>query len=222
MNRDFFYRAFRILARLLTQTEYKGMENIPSQGGIVVALNHMSQADSVLLLLNPKRTDIIAMVADKYKKYLLFRWVIEGTGCIWLDRDKADYAAFRTATEAIKNGAAMGIAPEGTRSRNGQLLQGKPGAVLLAMRGDVPILPVGVAGTEVVMHKITHLQRAKITLTFGPVFHLPPINRANREEEMQHQADEIMCRIAALLPDKYHGFYAGNPRIKEIQAGINL
>ena len=115
-----------------------------------------------------------------------------------------------------KQGAAVGIAPEGTRSQTAQLLEGKQGTVLLAYKADVPIVPVGLSETDHVVHDALLLRRPRIVARFGPAFRLPPIDRANRDEWMQRCTDEIMCRIAVLLPAKYHGFYANHPRLKEL------
>lgn len=209
----------KIMAGLLTtlaRVEFTGLEYLPQEGGLIVATNHMSRVDTLLLFINPARTDITALVADKYKKYPVFNWILDVGGVIWLDRDKADFGAFRVAVEWINKGVAMGIAPEGTRSRIGQLQEGKPGAVLLAQRTGVPIVPVGIAGTETFFRDLLRLRRPKVHLNFGPAFQLPPLNRANRDESLKQMTDEIMVRIAALLPSQYRGFYKDHPRLKEL------
>jgi 1-acyl-sn-glycerol-3-phosphate acyltransferase len=82
---------------------------------------------------------------------------------------------------------------------------------------------VGISGSEQTFPKLARLQRAHIVARFGPMFTLPPLERDNREEQMKQQTDEIMCRIAALLPESYRGFYADHPRLKELldeQSGL--
>ena len=135
---------------------------------------------------------------------------------IWIDRSKADFSAFRKAVDVIKQGHVIGIAPEGTRSRVGQMLEGKPGVLLLAGRAEVPIVPVGITGTEDMMKKILAFHRPKITVRFGKAFTLPPIPRDSRDEAMQQNTTEVMCQIAALLPENYRGFYQGFERVGEI------
>ena len=185
---------------------------------MIVATNHMSRADTLLLFLNPARKDITALVADKYKKYPIFNWILNVGGIIWLERDKADFGAFRLAADVLKSGVALGIAPEGTRSQTGQLQEGKPGAVLLALKANVPIVPVAIAGTETFFRRLLTLRRPQIRITFGPAFTLPPLDRANRDESLKKMTDEIMARIAVLLPPKYWGFYKDNPRLQEMLA----
>jgi 1-acyl-sn-glycerol-3-phosphate acyltransferase len=200
----------------MTRTTYLHTENLPPSGGIILATNHNSRVDSALLLANPIRSDITALVAKEYRELLFFRIVVKAADVIWLDRSKADFTAFRAAVEKIKEGRVLGIAPEGTRSRVGQLLEGKPGIQLLTSRADVPIVPVGISGSEDMMEKMRAFKRPSITLRFGKAFTLPPLPRDGREEAMQQNTTEVMCQIAALLPEKYRGFYRDFPRVQEI------
>ncbi|HCS39905.1 MAG TPA: hypothetical protein DIW44_10025 [Anaerolineaceae bacterium] len=206
------------LLKRLTVTEFIGVENIPLTGGVLIATNHMSRMDIPVLFLTPNRPDMTALVTTKYLKYPLIRWFIVTAQGIWLDRDTADFSAFRTAMTALNQGMAIGIAPEGTRSKDAQLLEGKPGTALLALRAGVPILPVALSGTEDAVDKMKHFKRPHITAQFGKLIPAPVLDRNNREEQLQQLTDEIMCQIAVMLPEKYHGFYREHPRLKEILA----
>jgi len=216
MQRETLRKIMAGLLSAFSQVEYSGLEYLPPDGGVIIATNHMSLVDSLLIFINPARKDITALVADKYKKFIFFRWILDTSGAIWLDRDKADFGAFRVAVEWINKGVAMGIAPEGTRSTTAQLQEGKPGTVLLALKTGVPIVPVGVAGTETFFSDLTHLRRPKTRVNFGPAFQLPPLDRNQRDESLKQMTDEIMTRIAVLLPPKYWGFYKDHPRLKEL------
>ena len=206
------------LLKRLTVTEFIGVENIPLTGGVLIATNHMSRMDIPVLFLTPNRPDMTALVTTKYLKYPLIRWFIVTAQGIWLDRDTADFSAFRTAMTALNQGMAIGIAPEGTRSKDAQLLEGKPGTALLALRAGVPILPVALSGTEDAVDKMKHFKRPHITAQFGKLIPAPVLDRNNREEQLQQLTDEIMCQIAVMLPEKYHGFYREHSRLKEILA----
>jgi 1-acyl-sn-glycerol-3-phosphate acyltransferase len=211
----------KILARLIlgmTRTTFYGSEYLPREGGVLVATNHISRMDTLLLFINPGRTDITALVADKYQSYPLFKWILDTGGIIWLDRENADFGAVRAAVTALKQGRALGIAPEGTRSPIAQLQEGKQGITLVALKAGVPIVPVGIAGTEDVFKKALTLQFPKISVRFGPAFTLPPLDRDRREEQMKQYTDEIMCRVAAQLPEPYRGVYKEHPRLRELLA----
>lgn len=202
----------------LTVTEFKGVENIPPEGGLLIATNHMSRIDIPVLFMTPKRPNMTALVTTKYLKYPMLRWFVVTAKGIWLDRDTADFSAFRTAAGLLNDGMAIGIAPEGTRSQTSQLLEGKPGVALLALRAHVPILPVALIGTESAVDDFKHLRKPHITAIFGKLIPAPELKRENREGQLKAITDEIMCQIASMMPEKYHGFYRDHPRLKEILA----
>ena len=222
MKRETLQSIVKVIAHAIANIEFFGTQHLPLEGGLIVATNHMSRVDTLLLFLNPARKDITALVADKYKKYPLFNWILTVGGIIWLDRDKADFGAFRLAADVLKSGVALGIAPEGTRSQTGQLQEGKPGTVLLAQKAKVPIVPVAITGTEEFFKRLLTLRWPQVKITFGPAFTLPPLDRANRDESLQKMTEEIMARIAILLPPKYWGFYKDNPRLQEMLANKQL
>lgn len=222
MKRDTLRSILMTIFNAVADIEFCGTQHLPPEGGLLIATNHMSRADTLLLFLNPARKDITALVADKYKKYPVFNWILNVGGIIWLDRDKADFGAFRLAADVLKSGVALGIAPEGTRSQNGQLQEGKPGTALLAQKTGVPIVPVAIAGTEEFFRRLFTLRRPQIKITFGPAFTLPPLDRSNRDESLNKMTEEIMARIAVLLPPKYWGFYKDSPRLQEMLANKHL
>lgn len=88
--------------------------------------------------------------------------------------------------------------------------------VLLALKAGVPIVPVAITGTENAFRRIFTLQRPKLSIRFGPAFTLKPVSPEEREKKYQEYTDEIMCRIAALMPEKYWGYYHDHPRLKEL------
>jgi 1-acyl-sn-glycerol-3-phosphate acyltransferase len=206
------------LMKHLTNTQYKGVENIPSTGGVLIATNHLSRMDIPVLFLVPNRPEMTALVTTKYLKHPLIKWFIVSAKGIWIDRDTADFSAFRQAVKALEDGKAVGIAPEGTRSKAGYLLEGKPGTALLALRAHVPIVPVAITGTIGAFKKTITLQHPTINAEFGALIPAPEIDRQHRDEQLQKLTDEIMCQIAVMLPESYRGFYANHPRLKELLA----
>lgn len=211
-------RIINRLLKALTRTEIIGLENVPETGGLLIATNHMSRMDIPVLFINPRRPDMTALVTTKYLKHPLLRWFIVTAEGIWLDRDTADFSAFRKAVEALQKGKAIGIAPEGTRSTTATLLEGKPGTALLALRTGLPVIPAAITGTEDSVSKLLHLKRPHITVEYGLPIYPPKLDRGNREHQLQNLTDEIMCQIAVMLPEKYHGYYQGHPRLTELLA----
>ncbi len=215
MKRETLQRIMQWGIKNLTVSEFMGLENVPTKGGIIVATNHMSRIDIPLLFTLPVRPDITALVTDKYQSYPFFKWFAITAGGIWIDRTKADFTAFRQAAEVIAAGIALGIAPEGTRSE-GELLEGKSGTVLLALKTGVPVIPLGISGTETCNDEWKHLRKPHLTVRIGPALNFTPLERERRDEQLQEYTTELMCQIAALLPEKYRGFYRGHPRVNEI------
>jgi len=217
VKRPTLHSIISFLFRNLTRYTVIDGDNVPAQGPIILATNHMSRLDVPLLMIaTPRPHDLVALVTDKYKANPLFSFMVRVTGSIWLDREKADFTAFRRAIEHLKQGGMLGIAPEGTRSTSRALLEAKSGAALLAEKANVPIVPVGISGTEMANTEWLRLRRPPIQIRYGKPFMLPPIDRADRETSLQCNTDEIMCRIAALLPERNRGFYTNHPRLQEL------
>ncbi|MFL7840229.1 MAG: lysophospholipid acyltransferase family protein [Candidatus Promineifilaceae bacterium] len=209
---------FRVVLRVLARVSMTGYENIPSEGGAIVVSNHIGRLDAMIGVVVSDRDDIILMIADKYHDVPLWRWLGDHLDAIWLDREEVDFHSMREVFRRLKAGGLLGIAPEGTRSKSEALVLGKPGAAYLASRSQLPLIPVGISGTEdrLVKQKLKRLQRLDITIKIGEPFMLPPLPRKDREEFLEESTDEIMCRIAALLPPKYRGVYKEYPRVSEL------
>lgn len=212
-----FLRALRILCRgilkVIASVDIQGMENVPETGGALIISNHLGRLDAMLGVVLADRDDIILMIADKYEKYTFWRFLGNKLDAIWLNREEADFQALREVTRRLKAGGISGIAPEGTRSKAESLLPGKPGAAYIAAKTGVPVIPVALWGTEdrVVKERLSRLKRLDIHIRIGEPFTLPPLKRKEREAMLAQGTEEMMCRIAVMLPEKYRGFYAGHP-----------
>ena len=210
----------RLILNIIARVEMSGFENLPAGQGYVIAANHIGRLDAALAYYVLDRPDIIMVVAEKYEKYAFFRWLVRITNGMFIDRYNADIGAIRATLRRLKQGQILTITPEGTRSKSGNLIQAKPGGIYLAWKAGVPILPVAITGCEdaVVKDRLKHFSRLHIKAVAGPPFTLPPIAGKDRDALMQQYTDEVMCRIAALLPEARRGVYAGHPRLKEILA----
>lgn len=215
------YRTLRSIVRffmkLIADIEINGIEKLP-EGNVIVAANHLGRLDTAALLCILDREDIIMPVAEKYKDHPLYGAIGRAVNAVWLNRFEADYSAFRQILERMEQGGLLVIAPEGTRSRTEALQEAKMGVVFLASKSGYPVLPVAVTGTEdrVILENLKRLRRSKITATAAELMHIDIPKGPGREEAMRQATDEIMCQIAARLPEKYRGVYAGHPRLKEL------
>lgn len=216
------HKIFRFLVRLildlLGRVETHGFENAPAQGGYVIAANHVGRLDASLPYYILNRADIIMVVAEKYQKYAFYRWLVRLTNGMFIDRYNMDIAAIRETLRRLQQGQILAITPEGTRSRSGNLQEARSGAIYLAWKAGVPILPVALTGCEdaVVMERLKHFKRLHIKAVAGGIFSLPhTLDGMNRNAALQQYTDEVMCRIAALLPPDRRGVYADHPRLRE-------
>jgi len=210
----------RVLLRIIARFEIHGKENAPLTGGMILASNHIGIIDIILVYFAIDRTDLFIPVAEKWEKIGWIRWLGNQLNFLFIDRFNPDLKAMRKMIALMENGKCLVIAPEGTRSRVGSLIQGKSGVAYLAARSGFPVVPVAITGTEdkTILGNLIRLRRSYITLTGGKPFIVPPLPNQERDAALQKYTDEIMCRIAALLPEKYRGVYAEHPRLKELVA----
>jgi 1-acyl-sn-glycerol-3-phosphate acyltransferase len=209
----------RLLMNLIARVEVIGFDKLPSTGGYIIAANHIGRLDAAIAYYIIDRPDVIMVVAEKYEKYAIFRWLVRLTNGMFIDRQNADIGAIRETLRRIQKGGVFTITPEGTRSKSGNLIEAKPGAIYLAWKSGVPVLPVALTGTEdaVVVDRLKHFKRLRIKVVAGDFFTLPTeVKGRDRDAVMQHYTDEVMCRIAALLPPERRGVYAEHPRLKEL------
>jgi 1-acyl-sn-glycerol-3-phosphate acyltransferase len=209
-------RIFNLIARV----EVSGYEHLPQGESFVIATNHLGIVDVPIAFYALDRWDMFVVIGEKWRDVGLFRWVGKHFNFIFIDRFKPDIGALRQILALMEKDNILVIAPEGTRSRTGALIEARPGVSYLATKLDRPIVPVAITGTEDkrLLNSIKRLRRPYVTVTAGPAFMLPPLPRQNRDEALKQYTDEIMCHIAAILPETYRGVYADHPRLKELLA----
>ncbi len=206
---DLVYGLARLLVRMLlvlaTRWRVVGKENIPSQGGLLVVANHINAIDPPLL--NVSLTRKVLFMAKEELFRLKFAGYIIRLGAFPVRRGRLNVEALRSADQLLAQGCALAMFPEGTRSHHGRLQPAWPGSALIAARGGVPILPVGIIGTEKMRGIGWLLHRPHITVNIGQPFLLPPVGRRLTKVELAEHTDFIMRRIAELLPEEYRGDY---------------
>jgi 1-acyl-sn-glycerol-3-phosphate acyltransferase len=208
----------RFIFNLIAHVEAGGYEHLPKGSSFVIATNHLGIVDVPIAFYALDRWDMFVVIGEKWRDVGLFRWIGKHFNFIFIDRFNPDIKALRTIISLMEKNNILVIAPEGTRSRTGALIEAKPGVSYLATKLKRPIVPVAITGTEdkTILGNLKKLRRSHITLTAGPVFTLPPLPRENRDEVLKNYTDEIMCHIAALLPETYRGVYMDHPRLKEL------
>lgn len=224
MSKHTFLRIIRAISRfvlrIIARIEIIGNTDY-STGPYIITGNHVGRLEAFLVILLAERDDVILLMAEKYQKYAIWRYFARKVDGIWINRFDADFHAMREVLRRLKKGEMLAIAPEGTRSHTEALLPGKSGAAYLAAKANVPIIPIGVVGTEdrVVKYRLKRLKRLDITARLGEPYTLPAQPKGvDRDTWLQAQTDEMMCRIAAQLPPDHRGHYAEHPRLLELLA----
>ncbi len=192
---------------LFSDYRVSGLENIPKAPYLVTS-NHFAYWDGPAIGSQFEDT-VPTFTARKYKGTVTGLFFYTGSP-IWIEQDSPDRQALTTALKLLQRGSPFAIAPEGTRSKTGALQAGREGVAFIATRANVPIVPVGVWGTDL-MFKQVH---PRVEVVVGKPYKLPE-GRA-RGDQLEAYTDRIMCAIAALMPERYHGHYAGNPLIEEM------
>jgi len=210
----------RVILKLIARVEIYGKENVPLTGGMILSSNHIGILDIIMVYFGIDRTDLFIPVAEKWEKIGWIKWLGKQLNFLFVDRYNPDLKALRKMMALMEDGKCLVIAPEGTRSRTGSLNEGKPGVAYLAARSGFPVIPVAITGTEdeVLFGNVKRLKKSHISLTGGKPFVIPPLPKTNRDEALKNYTDEIMCQMAALLPERYRGVYAEHQRLKEILA----
>lgn len=210
----------RFLLKLIARIEIYGAEKVPARGGMILASNHIGILDVIMVYAAIDRTDLFIPVAEKWGKIGWINWLGRQLNFLFVDRFNPDLKAIRKMIALMQDGNCLVIAPEGTRSRTGGLIEGKPGVTYLAARSGFPVFPVAITGTEdkVILGNLKRLRKSDIMLTAGDPLIIPPLPNKDRDAALQRYTDEIMCRMAALLPERYRGVYAEHPRLKQLLA----
>lgn len=210
----FLVMVVRFLIRALCSVDTSEIAKLPAQGPGLLATNHTSNLEgpAVFAMIWPRRATALAkreLWENPFTGLFMKAWEV-----IPITRGSVDMAAIRACVHALKRGRFVGIAPEGTRSKDGRLQQGLPGAALLALRGRAPIYPVAQSGFTDIAKNIARVRKTRISIRLGKPFLVKPVKRATTQY-LQAATDEIMAEIAKLLPPSRRGVYAkmaGAPR----------
>ena len=203
------------LAKAVWRPTVTGLKHVPRTGGVILASNHLSFVDSVVIPVVVPRNVVFLAKSDYFdgtglRGAMQRAWFV-GLGMLPVDRDdtRAAIASLDVALEVLGRGEAFGIYPEGTRSRDGRLYRGRTGVAHLALTAGVPVVPVGLVGTERVQPVGSRLPRVvPLTVAFGPPIQVAgrfdgvPLGRARRL-----LTDEVMTAIAGLSGQEPAGVY---------------
>jgi 1-acyl-sn-glycerol-3-phosphate acyltransferase len=189
-----------------------GLHHIPEQGGAILASNHLSYTDHYFLPSVVPRQIFFISKAQHFDVPVQ-RWFFEQVGVIPLKRGEGDNEAFSRSLQILKDGKLFGIYPEGTRSIDGKLHKGHTGVARLALMAGVPIIPVGMIGTDRVLPKGKNVPKLhKVTIHVGAPLSFPQfVGMENDRKACRDITDRVMHGIRDLSGQEYVDSYMQNP-----------
>lgn len=193
MNRFYslVYAILWVLAGILFPWRSKNSEHIPAESGVVLCANHTSFLDPILVLLAATKKRQIHVVAKaELFKIPVLNWILKAIEIIPVKRGLSDVTSFKECLRVLRNEEVLLIFPEGTRVKEGQTVEPHAGAVVMAARAGVPVMPVYIG-------KKKRLFR-KTDVVFGMPYQLEFEGRKPTHEESQRMTEELMARIRAL------------------------
>lgn len=208
---------FNWLIRFLFRYHIQGVENVPLKGRLIIIANHLHLFDPGLVMPAVPRK-IVTVAKSEWRKDVLWGLILRLGGVIFIRRGEADRDALRACSDVLDHEGALGLAPEGTRSKTGAMILAKSGIAYIATRTNAPILPVAIWGVER-LRDWRPFHRPDCHLVIGRPFRLPGGHEKMSAEELQQLADLTMIRLGLLLPHSYRGVYA--ERIAAVENGTS-
>jgi 1-acyl-sn-glycerol-3-phosphate acyltransferase len=210
-NRMIIRPVFRSIFRILGRVKVVGMENVPLGTPYAVAMNHISIFDPPLLgSFWPEEPEVIG-AADVFEKKGQGP-ILRLYGVIPVHRGDYDRALLETILVVLKSGRPLMLAPEGGRSHQTGMRRAMPGVGYIIEHAQVPVIPAGIMGTtDDFWQRAKRGEKPQLEIRIGKPIHFSPIveKGAERRAARQRNADLVMRHIAGLLPEEYHGVYAG-------------
>jgi 1-acyl-sn-glycerol-3-phosphate acyltransferase len=197
------------LLRIFFSWKVKGRENVPLTGPFIVTANHVHLVDPFLLLFSFPRW-INFMAKEELFRSPLLRPILRWAQVFSIHRQGEigeKQKVLKSAKDILDRGLILGMFPEASRSPDGKLRKGKPGSAFIASKTNVPLLPIGIVGTDKINGISWPWKRPSVVVYIGEPFKLPPADGKLSKSQMKLLTDSMMGKIAALLPPEYQGAY---------------
>jgi 1-acyl-sn-glycerol-3-phosphate acyltransferase len=211
-----FYRLWWLILtgpiRLYWRVRVTGRENLPKRGGIILASNHQSGLDPVVVggvLSRP----IYWLAKVEYVVTPKQAWFFKSVGVIPVNRDAPEHEALEHAAACVRSGKQFGIYPEGTRSPDGRVYKGYTGVARIAEMSGAAVIPIGVMNTREALPKGKIMARPlKCEVRIGPALHFKMGTGEDPHEAYRRFTDEVMDAIASLTGKERVDHYSREPK----------
>lgn len=203
----------RLVFRLICRIDVEELRKVPENGPLIIVGNHINFLEAPVLIPHVDNPALTSIAKQESWKNPLFKFLFDHWGIIPINRDEIDREAFRKMLDALNQRRILVIFPEGTRSKTGQMLPGKQGVVTLVMKSGASILPVGFHGYENFWENLKRLRKTDFHISIGTPFRIDMNGDTPSRDVRQAITDEIMYKIAELLPERYRGHYQYQDRV---------
>lgn len=197
----------KVATSILCRIDAPDLHKMPARGPLIVIANHTGQLEVAVFFGHLQPRPIIGWAKIELWDNAFLNWLFNLWGLIPVRRGEGDTSALRKAIKALEDGFIFGVAPEGTRNKTGKLKRAHPGVAMLAIHSGAAILPVAHWGGENFSKNLSHFKRTDFHIRVGEPFRLKLDGIRVTREIRQQIADEMMIRLAELLPSDYHGAY---------------
>lgn len=198
----------RALFRLFFKINIDEFQKMPHEGPFIILANHTSALDGPMMYVFMRPRNMVAMAKKELWNNFATRFLMNLWNSIPVDRENMERQTLESCFAILDKGDILAIAPEGTRSKDGSLQEGKEGVAFIAYRKKVPMVPIVTIGLENFKQNIKRLKRTEVTIKIGNPFEITAQGRLNAESRKQ-LIDEIMMKLVELLPPSLHGYYTG-------------
>jgi 1-acyl-sn-glycerol-3-phosphate acyltransferase len=199
----------RSALNMFCKIDKEDLNKIPLKGPAILITNHVSNLEGPLFYVNLRPRKTIAMAKSELFDKFFTRTILSTWGAIPVKRGAADMQAMKSCFRVLEEENFLCIAPEGTRSKNGQLLRGKAGTTFIATQQKVPIIPMVHYGLVDLKGNAKKLKRTSVTIKAGRPFYVEKKEEGRiNSTDRQNMADEMMYQIAKYLPEEFRGYYS--------------
>ena len=201
----------KTILHLICKVDKTELGKIPAKGPFIIAMNHINFLEVPLVFVDLRPRKIHGVAKKETWDNPLLGYVADCWNSIPVNREGFSAQTFKRVRELLKQGSFILIAPEGTRTGNGKLKKAHPGIITMAMQANIPIIPLVHYGGESFWDNISKLKRTKFTYKVGDPIR---ITTKDKSRDIRRElVDQLMYRMAALLPEQYRGYYQQTDKI---------
>lgn len=196
-----------VLFRIFVNIDDRDLKKLPLRGPAILITNHTSNIEGPIFYIRLRPRPTIAMAKLELWKVFITRMIMEAWEAVPVRRGRLDRRAIARCAQVLKDGKFLCLAPEGTRSKDGRLLRGQPGAAWFAADKGILIYPMVQWGCRDIFHELSHFRRPKVVVKVGRPFFVKTPDGHAHGDQLQAMTDEMMYELAACLPAEYRGYY---------------